>query len=383
MAIAGTELRRFVRDRSNIFFVLIFPMLLVLVLGLQFGGGSEGGRVAIAGSEGELRTAITQELQEAGTEVTVTDPEEMRTQVARERVHVGLLIDDDAEEAFASGEEAQIDMITTSTGNVPVVQQQVNTALEALNSQQAEMSALTQMGVGAEEASAALEQARQSVTPVQVTVVNLDAIDQEFAGVGQFDLSAATMLLLFVFVNALSSSVTLIQSRQLGVQARVVAAPVSAPAAIGGQVLGRWVIGFVQGGYIMIASMVLFDVDFGDIGAALVLIAVFGAVAAGAAMLLGSLLDHTGAATGVSIGLGLVLAAMGGLMFPLELFPDRLYTVALFTPHAWGYEAFAEIQRNGGGVLDILPQLGVLAAIAIMLIALGAVALRRAVARAM
>src|SRR5690625_210847 len=40
MAIAGTELRRFARDRSNIFFMLIFPMLLVLVLGLQFGGGS-------------------------------------------------------------------------------------------------------------------------------------------------------------------------------------------------------------------------------------------------------------------------------------------------------------------------------------------------------
>src|SRR5699024_1238391 len=132
----------------NIFFMLIFPMLLVLVLGLQFGGGSEGGRVAIAGPEGQLRTAITGELEAAGTEVTVTDPEEMRSQVARERAHVGLLIDDDAEEAFATGEEAQIEMITTSTGNVPVVQQQVNTAVEALNSRQAEMSALTRVGVG-------------------------------------------------------------------------------------------------------------------------------------------------------------------------------------------------------------------------------------------
>ena len=30
LAIAGVELRRFLRDRSNIFFVFIFPLLLVL-----------------------------------------------------------------------------------------------------------------------------------------------------------------------------------------------------------------------------------------------------------------------------------------------------------------------------------------------------------------
>ena len=37
-AIAATNLRRFIRDRGNIFFVFIFPMLLILVLGSSFGG---------------------------------------------------------------------------------------------------------------------------------------------------------------------------------------------------------------------------------------------------------------------------------------------------------------------------------------------------------
>ena len=70
-------------------------------------------------------------------------------------------------------------------------------------------------------------------------------------------------------------------------------------------------------------------------------------------------------------------------MTPLEFFPDTMRTVADITPHAWAYEAFAEIQRRGAGLSDVLPQLGVLAAMAVALVLLGAWALRRSLSRAM
>lgn len=386
LAIAGTELRRFVRDRSNIFFVLIFPMLLVFVLGLQFGGDGGSGRVVVAGVDGQLRQALTQELDERGTQVDpVAGAEEMRTEVARDRAQVGLVIDTEAEEAFAQARSAEIEMISTSGGAAPVVQQQVRTALQALTGPQAELAALVEAGVPSEEARAALDEDRRDSAPLQVQVIDVaeGGPGEEFAGLGQFDLSAATMLLLFVFLSTLGSAVTLIESRRWGVQTRVVSAPVSGAAAIGGQVLGRWVIACVQGGYILLASALLFDVDFGNIPAALVLLAVFALVAAGSAMLLGSLIDHAGAATGISVGLGLVLGALGGLMFPLELFPETLRTVAKVTPHAWGYEAFAEVQRHGAGLADIGLELGVLAGMAVVLLLAGSWALRRSVTRAM
>ena len=100
-------------------------------------------------------------------------------------------------------------------------------------------------------------------------------------------------------------------------------------------------------------------------------------------MLLGAVVDHEGAASGVAVGAGLVLAALGGCMFPLELFPDTLRTVANITPHAWGYEAFAQIQRHAGGLADIGLELGVLAAMALVLVLAGSWALRRSTARAM
>jgi len=383
LAIAGTELRRFARDRSNIFFSLIFPLLLVVVIGLQFGGQGGTARVVIAGEGGELRSALTTELEDADATVSTGDADAMREQVARGRADVGLLVADDAEQSFAAGRPAEIELIVSSEAGAPGAVQVVLTALQTLSLDQTELSVLTSRGVPEGEATAALDQARADVAPIDISVVDVDDIAQELGGLGQFDLGAATMLLLFVFLSTLGSAVTLIQSRRLGVQRRVLAAPVSGTQAILGQMLGRWVIASAQGVYIMVASIVLFDVDFGSLPLALLILLVFGAVATGAAMLLGAVMDNEGAANGVAVGGGLVLAALGGCMFPLEMFPDTLRTVADVTPHAWGYEAFAEIQRHDGGLLDIAPQLGVLAAMAIGLVLLGALALRRSAARAM
>jgi ABC-2 type transport system permease protein len=107
------------------------------------------------------------------------------------------------------------------------------------------------------------------------------------------------------------------------------------------------------------------------------------ATALNVAMLVGSLIDNDGAASGVGVGLGLVLAALGGCMLPLELFPAGLRTIAHITPHAWAYDAFAKIQRHDAGLVDILPQLGVLAAMAAVLLVAGTWTLRRSMARAL
>lgn len=109
---------------------------------------------------------------------------------------------------------------------------------------------------------------------------------------------------------------------------------------------------------------------------------VFGLVSAGAAMVVGSVIDNDAAAGGVGVGAGLVLGALGGAMYPLALFPDTLRTIAHLTPHAWAVDALSDIQRHGRGLVAILPELGVLAAYGAVLLLLGAWVLRRSLARA-
>jgi ABC-2 type transport system permease protein len=160
------------------------------------------------------------------------------------------------------------------------------------------------------------------------------------------------------------------------------AAPVSTAQAVGGQALGRLAIAAFQGAYIMAATSLLFGVQWGNLALAVLVMVVFALVAAGAAMVLGSVLDNDAAASGVGVGLGMVLAALGGAMYPLVLFPDTLRKIAHITPHAWASDALSEIQRHHGTLVDILPQLGVLLGFAAVLLVVGAWTLRRSLARA-
>ena len=381
LAITAVELRRFLKDRSNIFFVFIFPLLLVLFIGAQFGGGG-GGRVALTGADGDLGRELAAALEADDIGVTRVAAAEGRELVARGRADVGVVVTDEAEAAYAAGGDLAVELVLGNQARSQASGQRVQTALDALALSEGQVAALAGTGVPADDARAALDAAGALVQPARIEVTNVSEIAQEFAGLGQFDYGASAQLILFVFLISLAGSTTLIQSRRLGVTRRTMAAPVSTGQAVVGQGLGRLVIAVVQGGYIVAAAALLFGVDWGNIPLTLLVLVVFGSVAAGAAMVVGSVIDNDAAAGGVGVGVGLVLGALGGAMYPLELFPDGLRAVAHLTPHAWAAEALADVQRHDRGLLEILPELGVLAGYAAVLLLLGAWLLRRSLARA-
>ena len=383
MAIAGVELRRFLKDRSNIFFVFVFPLLLVVLLGSQFGGEGPTGRAAVAGPPSELRSDVVHRLEEAGVEVTLSEADAVRQQIARGRTDVGLFLTAADGTSLAAGRDVTVDLVVGSQAGSRLTVQHVRTAMDGVADEAGQVAALTGAGIDAATAERALRTALADASRPRVTVTGADGEAQQFAGLGRFDLSAATQLLLFVFLISVAGSATLIQARRYGVMARVLSAPVSTRQAISGEALGRFSIAMVQGVYIMAGTALLFGVEWDSWPLSLLVLAAFGAVAAAAAMVVGSVMDNDAAANGVGVGAGLVLGALGGCMTPLELFPDTLRTVAHLTPHAWAYEAFAEIQRHEAGLLDVAPQLGVLAAMATALLVLGGWLLERSLDRAL
>ena len=383
IAIAGLELRRFLRDRSNLFFVFIFPLLLVALIGAQFGEGAAAGRVAVTGPDSELRQRLVDELADDDMRVSSPDWDAALQQLARGRIDVAVRVDDTAAAAHDAGDEVRLEVVRGSSAGTQVVEQDVRTAVQALRTEHGQVVALVDAGVDRAAAEAALVDARGGAIAPELEVTDVDEISQEFDGLGQFDFGASGQLLLFVFLSSLAGSATLIQARRLRVVSRMLSAPLSPTQLVAGVTAGRWVIAFFQGAYIMVASTLLFGVNWGTTWLSLLVLLLFSLVSAGAAMLLGTVMENEGAAGGLGVGLGLVLAALGGAMMPLEFFPDTMRTIANVTPHAWGYEAFAEIQRREGTLVDIAPQLGVLAAMAALLLALGAWSLRRSLDRPM
>lgn len=384
MGIALVEVQRFLRDRSNIFFVFIFPLLLILLLGSQFGANSGRSQVALSGGSGTaLENALKVQLEEDDLQVSFAGEETVKQQLGRARIDVGIFISDDDAAAYSAGQEADLEVIAASQASAQAVLQEVRTSVQTVSTAQLQRLLLQEAGASAAEATTALERAETSVVPPGLEIVDTDDVSQEFSGLGQFDLGATQQLLLFVFLSSLTGAATLINARRLGVISRVMAAPVTSWQAVAGQALGRFGIAVVQGAYIMVGTAVLFGVQWGDPWLAGLVLAFFCAVSAAAAMVIGSVMDNDSAASGVGVGLGLVVAGLGGSMVPPEFFSDALQTVSRLTPHRWAYDAFAEIQRHEGTLTDILPQLAVLAGMAAALLALGSFLLRRSLSRAL
>ena len=197
-----------------------------------------------------------------------------------------------------------------------------------------------------------------------------------FGDIGQFDLGAPSNLVLFVFLTSLAGSAALIQTRRLGVSRRMVSTPTSIGQILIGETGGRFAIAMIQGLFIMVGAAVAFDVKWGNLLGAAVLLILIALIGAGAGMLMGALFDNDEQAGSMGVFIGLGFAALGGAMFPLEIFPDTMVKVAHITPHAWAIDGFAELIRHGGTLATIATEVAVLSGFAVVMMALGTWRLR-------
>ena len=384
--IARNELTRTLRDRSNLFFVFLLPLLLVVFIGAQFGGAQET-RLGVVAPPGDASaTALVDEL-DALRGIAVTpfdDAAALRDDLDRGLLSAGVVVPDGYDEALRSVEPVTVTFVGRPDATAASLEALVAGAVgrQAAPGQAALIAAANLDADPAELRRVAL-QVRDRIAAIEVTAEQLgsDELQQEFAGLGQFDLGASTQLLLFTFLTALFGSAALIQTRQYGVARRMLSTSTPMAVIVVGQGGGRFLIALVQAVYIVVASALLFRVDWGDPLATGVVLLLFCAVAAATGLLLGSTLRNDSQAGGVALGLGLGAAALGGSMVPLELYPDVMRTVARITPHAWANQAMAEIVRRDGTLADVLTEVGVLAGMAVTLLALGSITLQRTLTR--
>ena len=136
-------------------------------------------------------------------------------------------------------------------------------------------------------------------------------------------------------------------------------------------------IALVQALLIILGTLILFGVDWGDpLGTGAVVLA-FCLVGTGVGVLVGSLFSNEQQAGPVAMLLGLGLAALGGSMAPLEVFPTAARKIAHLTPHAWANDAFSKLLDHGGDLVTVLPQVGVLLGFAAVSLAVATWRLRR------
>ncbi len=380
LTIGVTNLRRQFRVRTNLFFTFVFPMLLILVVGATFGGSSNPRLGLVAPGSGPLETDLIQQLTRTPHlhVVRVGSRSSLVTRVARGQLVAGLVVPANYDAMINEGKPVQLSYVARLDQSSQQLSQTVQGAvgLQAALLGAAKF-ALDQRAAPTFAAGLATAQQVEPMVPV-LSVTETTAGKTTFsASLGQFDESAWTELLLFLFLTSLTGAVALIETRRLGLSRRMLSTPTGPGQIISGEALGRLFIGAIQALVIILGSALLFGVKWGQpLGVAAVVL-LFVLVAAGAGIFLGTLFRTEQQAMGISLLLGLGLGALGGCMVPLEVFSPTMKHIAHITPHAWANDAFGKLVGHGASISALGRPLGVLAAYAIALLALATWRLRR------
>lgn len=362
LVIAAVEVIRLLRDRANIFFVFILPLALVFLIGSVFGGGFVP-TIGLTVPSGDLVAEVVARL-EASDGIAVrrfSGRDELIRAVERGEVQAGLILPDDFDERLTGGEAVTVEYLARPDAAGP----QLRTAVEAAVAEESALIRAARFGEerGVADALARARRIQEAIPGVEVTTKTVgEALFP--STLGRFDLGASQQLVLFMFLTGLAGAAALIETRQLGVVRRMMSTPTSLRDILAGEALGRFGVVLVQGVYILGFSLFAFGVNWGDPVGAVAILVLFGAVSAAFAVLMGATFRNAQQAGGLGVILGLGVAALGGSMVPLEVFSPTMRRVAHITPHAWAYDAFAELVRRDGSLGDILGELGVLAAYA-------------------
>jgi len=388
LLIAQTSMRRFLRDRTALFFTIALPVLLIVIIGPATAGFDDDDFPVgiVSGAEGEQATSLRRGL-DGSPRVNLEsydDREDLAKAVRRGVVPAGLVIPDDYDERLRSGRPVDVTLLLDQTRGFPVAVRSV--IGEIIATQGATIQAATfagkRTGRSFDDALAAAKETEPQFRDVAIGVssVNIGTADDEETylppGIGY---QAPSNLVLFVFITSLAGSALLIQSRQLRVTQRMFSTPTSTREILAGEGLARLAIAGFQALFIFTISTLLFGVDWGQPIGAAALIVLFVLVGTSMGMLFGTIFRTPEQAGSIGSMAGIAMGMLGGCMWPLEIVPETMQRIGHIFPHAWAMDAWITLIGGGGTIADIGTELLVLAGWIVVIAPIAVWRLQRAI----
>ena len=192
------------------------------------------------------------------------------------------------------------------------------------------------------------------------------SLDAKFAGrkpvPSGFNFSLPGNLVMYLMMNLLIfGGSTIAAERRNGVIKRLMMHPVTRLQLVMGKIYGLMLLGVVQIVFFLVVGKFLFHVTLGaNFPAVALTLLVFAWVAGSLGVLVGSLTVAEDRVAGICVLASLLMAALGGCWWPLEVGPPVMKTIALCTPNGWAMQALHQLISFGSGLDAVLLPLAVL-----------------------
>lgn len=380
LAIARAAGTRVLRDKRALFFLVVLPIVLIVVVG-AVARGFDSFRVGVLDED---RTAASRQLVRALeatarlTVVTYPDRGALEKAVAREEVDAGVVVPHGLDAAERAGAEAAVAILAEPANtSQQAAAARVSAVVGAVGGEVQAAQFATRYG-GSFSENLVRAAALSRVVP-RVGLERRVVESSERTLPAGYEYSAPTELVLFVFLTAVAGGATIVETRRLGMYERMAAAPVRPRAIIAGESLTYLAIAAVQSALIVIVGRVAFGVSWGDPLGAGALVLAWCLVGAAAGVLAGTLFRTPEQAGAIGPLVGITFAMLGGCMWPLSIVSPTMRAVGHLTPQAWAVDAWTSLLAGHGSFATIAGELGVLALFAVAFFTAAALRLRRVV----
>ncbi len=197
-------------------------------------------------------------------------------------------------------------------------------------------------------------QAAAAAAPVAVSDISAQTRELD-----QKSFLAAGMAVFFLFFTVQFGVTSLLEERNDGTLARLLAAPVSRASILGAKLLTSFLLGVISMAVLAVATTLLFGAHWGNpLGVAVLVVSAILA-ATGIMSLIATLAKNSEQAANWQSVVAIVLGLIGGTFFPVSLAPGVLSTLTFVAPQAWFLRGLGDLR--GGSISTVwVPALAML-----------------------
>ena len=375
-------------SKSEFLFFIILPIVFTFLVAGGTPSGNEDPRIGLLVVD-EARTSVSQQIITELENSTAIRPEVLtRTEAQKQfddrRADAVFIIPAGIDIASLQKGSAEVELLQQPNNlNATVAERAILTALRRVSStvsaaqNAVKQRELIQPFTSNEEkqtyfeSSLALAQSIQKDAPERVTVAEGSTQENEIDYDPRTNASAG-QLITWVFIPLFGISALFAFERQQGTLRRLLTTPAHKATFLLGTVFGQVAMALIQMFLLVGFGILAMKLNWGREPLAMFVLLFAAALAAAAfGTTLGTFIKSEGQASGLSIMFGMVFAMMGGCMYPLELFPPAIQNAVKILPTTWAMQGMLDLGLRGGGLVDILPEAGVLLGFAVIFFSVG------------
>ncbi len=388
LAIAFNSLKVTFRDKGNLIWLIIMPIVWTTLLGTMStpGGGDEKIPVGFLNSDRGIYGEVFEEILKNEESIKIVamaeeDEDKMRNLVKDTKLSVGVIIPDNFSEKLKVREQVVIEILKSERNSSYFLEELIEKVAEriSINSLAANFTVekVSERRMVLEEE--VLEDEEEKVW--EEAFVKADAFFEPAPSIGieyvvlsvekreenipiGVDASSPGFAVMFVMMGVCFAGVAMVQERHNKTLARLLTTPTEKFFIISGKMLGFFLVGFIQFMILILFGQLVLKVNWGNLPLGVLLLVVSYVLSVTGLGTLLSVVVRTSAQAGAfAVLISMVTSMLGGAWWPIEIVPKFMQTIARFTPQYWAINGFNKIITRGFGITEILPKFYVLLAI--------------------